>query len=252
MATANIVITQPANPQPVGLAGRSRDDILAGLVVTLSNADDDGVTQRRWELLDIPRNSTAALTSSSDPQTSFIPDLAGTYRFNLGLNSGAAGESQTRVVIVRDSFNRRIPAAGELGPEANYDISGSPNPKGWAPDTQDLLASIVNYTFAKSTGGDFLKPAGSASETFTRIGLGLPELNGNITGHEFFQIMGAGSPPSVNSTAVSTLPGSSGFNLVGVEYDIDTTGCTPGDYFVLVTTAINPGARFVVGTIELT
>ena len=43
MATASIRINQAANDTPTGVAGRSRDDITAGDVVQLLNADDTGM-----------------------------------------------------------------------------------------------------------------------------------------------------------------------------------------------------------------
>lgn len=139
MAAASIVITQPGNSIPVGVPGRARDDLLLGQPVVLRNANDEGVTTWRWRLLDVPLTSTAALSSSTGPQTQFVPDVAGTYLVRLEVNGATEGEVQTLVAAVPDADGNRYPAAGEIGPHANYLVSGSPNEKGWAKAVESLL-----------------------------------------------------------------------------------------------------------------
>src|SRR5690606_9071875 len=100
MAGASIVINQTGIATP-GAPSVSRDDLVIGSAVTLSNHNDNGVRSWRWELLGKPMDSTATLSNSSLPSTTFTPDVAGTYRIRLYVNEGTRGETDTRVAIVR-------------------------------------------------------------------------------------------------------------------------------------------------------
>lgn len=254
MATASIIISQPGNPQPVGLPGRARDDLLLGLPVLLSNASADGVAQYRWTLEAKPPGSTATISGPTSATAQFVPDKHGSYRVRLTLNSAGPSEVQTRIAAVRDGFGRRIPAVGETGPEGNYDVGGSENVGGWGPDVQALLASVVNYSFATTGGGtagsDF-EIGISASEEVTKVGLGLPEDASYIVGTDIVQVQGTGDYITLNDVSVVTIMPMGDYNIVGVVYDLYTTDSKPGDEFLLVSTSINPIGRFMVGLVKL-
>lgn len=130
MAAANIVIYQAANPTPAGTAGRARDDLLAGSVCILSNQSNAGVYRHRWELLDRPEGSSAGIFNPGSPTPTITPDVPGTYRVRLTVNTGkrgpdgSDGEVQIRSLIVRDAAGFRPPAIRERVEESNFSIGG--------------------------------------------------------------------------------------------------------------------------------
>ena len=137
MATASIRINQATNSSPTGVAGRSRDDIDAGDVVQLRNADDTGVRSWRWRIVDRPEVSTANLSNPVSAAPTFTPDAFGSYLIELVVNKGRTGEVDRRVVAVRDTLGLRVPAAGEAA-EANWLIGGEPNDRGYQPEFERM------------------------------------------------------------------------------------------------------------------
>ena len=142
MATAQIVIDQTGHPTQVGgIPGRSRDDIVRNLAVTLRNLDDTGVRSHRWSIEDQPNVATpVGLSNPILAAPEFTPDSFGTYRVKLIVNEGRnRGEIAELDVAIRTPGGLRIPASGERA-EANWlDESGSPNPRGWQPDLRKFL-----------------------------------------------------------------------------------------------------------------
>lgn len=149
MGTAQIRIDQPAHPTtPIGVPGRSRDDIVLGATVQLRNADDTGVRSHRWQILDQPDLGAPDLLSN--PQTAaptFTPNAEGTYRLRLSVDEGRTGQVDTRTVVVRTARGTRIPAAGERD-ESNWidPDTGLPNARGWKPDMLLSLSRAVSAT----------------------------------------------------------------------------------------------------------
>lgn len=177
MATASIRINQAANVSPVGVAGRSRDDITAGDIVQLINADDTGVRSWRWRIVDRPEASTAALSSPVSAAPTFTPDEFGSYLIELVVNEGRTGEVDRRVVAVRDTLGLRVPAAGEAA-EANWLIDGEPNDRGYQPEFErirlllndiqtqtDIIDDVVADVAALDTRVDALEAADTALDT---------------------------------------------------------------------------------------
>lgn len=142
MAEARIRIDQATNPRPIGVAGRSRDDIVISQIVTLHNQDDTGVRSWRWEITDRPTGSAAVLSSPVDAAPTFTPDVVGSYRIRLIVNDGRVGEVDTRIAAIRDSLGLRVPAADERA-EANWLIGGTPNTKGWKPEFEHLRSAVA-------------------------------------------------------------------------------------------------------------
>lgn len=139
MASALIRIDQAANPQPAGVAGRARNDLLLGQPVTLRNGDDTDVNRHIWTMLDVPIGSSATLSSTSAPVVTFVPDVEGSYRVQLVVNDGVSGERDIRIAAVEDALGLRYAATGERAPEANWLVGGSPNEDGWGKDTEEIL-----------------------------------------------------------------------------------------------------------------
>jgi hypothetical protein len=147
MPAALIRIDQATNASPIGVAGRSRDDIDISQVVQLRNADDSGVRSWRWDIVDRPAGSAAALSSPVSAAPTFTPDVAGSYLIELVVNEGRTGEIDRRIVAIRDALNLRVPAAGEKN-EANWLIGGTPNARGYQPEFEALYAAVADVDAA--------------------------------------------------------------------------------------------------------
>lgn len=147
MPAALIRIDQATNSSPIGVAGRSRDDIDISQVVQLRNADDSGVRAWRWEIVDRPAGSAASLSSPVSAAPTFTPDVAGSYLIELVVNEGRTGEVDRRIVAIRDALNLRVPAAGEKN-EANWLIGGTPNARGYQPEFEALYAAVADVDAA--------------------------------------------------------------------------------------------------------
>lgn len=148
MAQALIRINQPGHPTlAVGIPGRSRDDIVQGLQVELSNTDDTGVTTHLWEMIHDPADNDAIaapslLSARTSPTVTFTPNALGkSYLIQLTVNQGGKGEVYRILVASRDSLGRRVPAADEVD-EANWlAANGQINTKGWQPEMRVLFDS---------------------------------------------------------------------------------------------------------------
>jgi hypothetical protein len=240
MATANIVISQPANAIPVGVAGRARQDLLLQSAVVLTNANDDGVVSWRWTMVSKPQGSTATLSSLSTPSTQFVPDVQGTYLIQLSLNGAAAGETQQRIAAVLDEAGIRYPAPGETGPMANYDVGGDENEEGWAPAVEMALRAAKSTSgFPEGTQNAI---AGSPSEYIYTGGLWWPTAIDQIASTDWLDYQGGNIGPAPTIVSISfqsmfSVGGSVSINLLNIE--LDTTACSAGDRWapIVFTTA---------------
>ncbi len=135
MSSARIVIAQSG---VTGAAGISRDDIITGQPVTLTNEDDSGVRSWRWRFKDRPTGSASTLSSPTSAQVTFTPDVAGSYLIELKVDEGLIGQTSTLIAAVRETLgvvtDLRMPAAGESN-EANWDS----NVRGSFPDLEAWL-----------------------------------------------------------------------------------------------------------------
>lgn len=121
---------------PAVPAGYARDDILKGVPVILRNNSDAGASWR-WVMLWRPPGSTAVILNPNNSVANFTPDLDGvSYRVQLSIDGGrlSHGETQTKIIRVRDASGFAAPAVGERGSEANYLIGANQNTAGWADE----------------------------------------------------------------------------------------------------------------------
>jgi len=88
MPSIQIVITQNAVS---GGPNESRDDIVDGVLVALTNLDNTGVTSFQWEFIYIPSGSAAVMAGATTDAASFTPDVAGTYLIQLTLDGRIKG-----------------------------------------------------------------------------------------------------------------------------------------------------------------
>lgn len=106
MVAANIKIN--------GSAG-SNTDLPAGTLVTLSNADNTGVTTWLWTILDQPPGTADNLSSPSAAAPTFTPNKEGSYLIQLIVNQGTGTEQRSQVIaaVLQSRTLERQPAAGE-------------------------------------------------------------------------------------------------------------------------------------------
>lgn len=239
MALVSIIISQAANPIPVGVAGRARQDLLLSEPVVLSNSNDTDVVAWRWSM-SVPLGSTATLSSPNSPSTQFVPDVPGTYLVQLSVNGALAGETQTRVAAVLDEAGLRYPGVNETGPTANYDVGGNENEEGWARAVEQALRN------AKSTSGFPTNSTnitnGSATELLFIGGLWYPTSDALIDATDWIDYRAAnvGVPPTINSFAFATIISEAAVVTISmITVDLNTTGSTVADEwaFVIRTTA---------------
>lgn len=131
-AVITIDQSRPGPSTSPGSPGVARDDIWVGWEVQLLDGAG-GNGQWDWSFLYVPAGS-AVQFAGADGQgvahtanTSFTPDLPGTYRIRLLTNSGGPGNLQICVLRVRYDINGdlvndgwALPAFGEQDGESNY------------------------------------------------------------------------------------------------------------------------------------
>lgn len=128
-----------------GSAGVSRQDLVLGQQVTLTNSNDSGVRSWRWVMKDRPTGSAASIASPLSATAAFTPDVAGSYLVELTIDEGREGQVDTRIAAVRETVHGQLirwPAAGEDN-EANWEIGGSPNTRGWLPALESALRAAL-------------------------------------------------------------------------------------------------------------
>ncbi len=138
MVTANIIINQIGRPP--GLPGQSRDDLVLGVSVTLSNENNSGVNAWNWRLLAKPQGSSAGLSTPISATCAFTPDLAGSYLVQLLLNGVVQA---TAIAAVKTAYlGLRVPASGET-----HELGG------WEQAIQTLIQQLEDGIPAGGGGG---------------------------------------------------------------------------------------------------
>ena len=135
MAIAAIVINQQGRTR--GSPGCSRDDLLLGVTVVLTNHDNTTIESWTWELLS-PAGSKASLRGIMNPIATFVPDLTGSYEIRL-TTGGPDGKI----------FDRRIAAVGTsfLGLRKPVEDSTDPINNRWSAVNEafDLIDADAMY-----------------------------------------------------------------------------------------------------------
>lgn len=114
----------------------SRDDLVLGTPVVLSNQNNAGITSWVWQLIDKPAGSTAVLSTPTASTSGFTPDVDGTYLVKLSVNNGllSAASATAGAAIKTTNLHYRIPAAQE---EEEFDLT-----RGWAGAVNDALQKL--------------------------------------------------------------------------------------------------------------
>lgn len=191
MAVAQIRIDQPTNPQPIGIAGRARTDIILNQLVQLRNTDNTGVQSYRWTILDQPDiNNPVQLSNPIAAAPTFTPTVEGSYTIRLEINDGlSSGEIAETLVAILDSDGLRIPAAGESTEDNSLDSTGVENPRGWQPAIREYL----EFLKANIGGGG---PAPDLDAVLTA---------GNTTGSNPIQVSSGSSIIGLGTLLLTTL-----------------------------------------------
>lgn len=102
------VLVNPVNTVPVANAGDDQS-VSAGNTVLLSgskSSDSDGDTLTySWKLDTLPSGSSAALSSTSTVETSFVADVKGVYIASLVVNDGTENSAADTVSITANAVN---------------------------------------------------------------------------------------------------------------------------------------------------
>lgn len=130
--------------------------LVLGASVVLTNLGTGGELTYLWELLDKPEGSLSSIASASSANTSFTPDVEGTYLVKLSVNRTLPTErTDTQIASVAQiRTGQRIPAAGET--------IQSDSVRGWALAVNRLLKLVDSM---RADPGIFVA---SVQETITR------------------------------------------------------------------------------------
>jgi len=217
MASSKIIIEQGGIS---GQPGQARDDIVIGALVTLTNANNNGVRSWRWLLVDRPRGSTVGLSNVVGAQPTFIPDVTGTYLVRLSVNGANDGEVSETIVAVRnapvtvgaDTYSPRYIGAEE-STEANWTVNlgGGPQPNdtGWWADF-DIWCRLI-YGLA-SSGVPSVSPWGAVLADGNESGATSPIVSDGAQVH--YRWTGTAAP----QTATNQL--SAADNVITAAFDV--------------------------------
>lgn len=101
-STPDTVVVSFENVKPVADAGTSQS-VYIGDTVTLDGSgstDANGDTLAYlWTLTSVPTDSSATVANPTNSETSFIPDMAGTYVVQLVVNDGTVDSDPSTVLI---------------------------------------------------------------------------------------------------------------------------------------------------------
>jgi hypothetical protein len=208
-ASVTTIIVASANSAPVANAGAAQS-VLTGATATLNgtgSTDANGDTLTYSWVLSAPTGSSAALTSSTESQPSFLADISGTYVASLIVNDGKVNSvvSTTRVTAATANTapvanagtaqTVTVTATVTLDGTASTDANGDTLTYKWVLSTKPtgsstvlLLSTTSRPTFVPDTVGVYVATlvvndgrADSAASTVpvTATATGLTGLSGS-------------------------------------------------------------------------
>jgi hypothetical protein len=154
MATAVVKFTQNA---VVGTAGVAYWGTVALGAVTVENSDNTGVTNWKFEMVDVPEGSAVPLGNVQDGAVatySFTPDIPGGYLLKITVTDGS-GNTVTSLPLcfgVKEASGRFVPPFGAIAASVNF----SSQARGWA--------LYVNRYLRVADGGSVLANATTGNQ----------------------------------------------------------------------------------------
>jgi hypothetical protein len=109
-------------------------------------------------MVDRPTGSVATINSPLSASSFFTPDVAGSYLVELTVDEGRSGQVDRRIAAVQETVGSsqvRWPAAGE-GDEANWNIGGTPNTRGWLPSLEDAVRAALAEPASSGTAVPYI------------------------------------------------------------------------------------------------
>jgi len=224
-----------ANNLPIANAGQDRN-VETGKITRLfgfgSDADKDQLAFK-WQAVDKPGGSFAALSKDDAASPTFIPDLDGDYMFRLRVNDGSSfSEPSTVRITSKPAAAENIKPFSFAGYGRNANINEKITLTGYGFDeNKDSLAYM--WYFAATPGGkaQTLDDASTQSPSFIPLGegdytLGIVANDGKADSLESIVTVKASKP--LSNGAPTADPGYDKFvhigekaNLLGAGYDPD-------------------------------
>ena len=172
-AAATVTVTAYAtgtNVPPVADAGAAQN-VLTGNLVTLdgsgsSDANGDALTYR-WAFTSIPAGSGATLSNPTAVKPTFIPDVAGSYVFNLVVNDGALDSAAATVAITASDVNAAPVANAGADQSAVTGALVTLDGRGSSDADGDPLTYSWAFTSKPAGSGAALSNAALATPSFT-------------------------------------------------------------------------------------
>ncbi len=155
-ASVTTIIVASANSAPVANAGAAQS-VLTGATATLNgtgSTDANGDTLTYSWVLSAPTGSSAALTSSTESQPSFLADISGTYVASLIVNDGKVNSVVSTTRVTAATANT-APVAN-AGTAQTVTVTATVTLDGTA--STDANGDTLTYKWVLST-----KPTGSST-----------------------------------------------------------------------------------------
>ena len=155
-ASVTTIIVASANSAPVANAGAAQS-VLTGATATLDgtgSTDANGDTLTYSWVLSAPTGSSAALTSSTESQPSFLADISGTYVASLIVNDGKVNSVVSTTRVTAATANT-APVAN-AGTAQTVTVTATVTLDGTA--STDANGDTLTYKWVLST-----KPTGSST-----------------------------------------------------------------------------------------
>ena len=171
--------TQPGQPTaPIARISIQATSIV-GVVTQLDGRESGpGVISYRWAITDQPNSSDAQLTSTTSPNPTITPDVAGIYRVSLVVNDGTQDSTPATASFTADPpSDANTPPVADAGPDRtvglgtpvalnaaqSMDADGDPLTFSWefistpgASAVETLEASTVLASFTPDYPGDYI------------------------------------------------------------------------------------------------
>ena len=153
--TATVTITvQSVNDAPIANAGENQN-VATGATVQLdgsasSDPDGDALTYL-WELTTKPEGSTAALSSATAVNPTFVADKAGSYQLRLTVNDGAVDSAPDTINVEAATVNQS-PLAKDLFINIAGDTPATVILRGSDPDGDSLTFTFANPAHGSISG----------------------------------------------------------------------------------------------------